>query len=76
MTYAEIYENDIMDCGLYDFEYADDGSNGEGICEYLDYDASYCSNSELSTARNGDMGQAHNRGLPLLDSKLLGSIRI
>ena len=56
VTYAEIYDNDIMDCGLYDFEYADDGANGEGICELVDYNPWYCGNIGVSLSQNGDHG--------------------
>lgn len=33
VTYAEIYHNDILNCGIYDFFFGDGGKNGEGICE-------------------------------------------
>lgn len=33
VTNAEIYENDIESCGLYDFVYNRGAKNGEGICE-------------------------------------------
>lgn len=33
VTNAEIYENDLTSCGLYDYEFKDGGENGEGICE-------------------------------------------
>ena len=39
VTYAVIEDNIIRDCGLLDFEY-DDGQNGEGVCEYKDYEHS------------------------------------
>ena len=46
VTHAEISENVISDCGLLDFtiDEASTGKNGEGICEYHDYDSSYSSN--------------------------------
>lgn len=35
VTNAEIHNNDIEHCGVYDFEYGqgEDRVNGEGICE-------------------------------------------
>lgn len=33
VTNAEIYENVVEMCGLYDFVFEDGGRNGEGICE-------------------------------------------
>lgn len=35
VTNAEIYENEIEDCGLYDYRFDSGGGNGEGICESL-----------------------------------------
>lgn len=37
VTNAEIYDNDIESCGLYDYEFNDGGENGEGICEWTLY---------------------------------------
>ena len=34
VTYADIDGNSILNCGLYDFVYGDEGKSGEGICEY------------------------------------------
>lgn len=34
VTNAEIYDNDIESCGLYDYEFDNGGKNGEGICEW------------------------------------------
>eukprot|EP00903_Cladosiphon_okamuranus_P020891 g19184.t1 len=31
VTYAEIYDNYIDDCGVYDFRFEDGGKNGEGV---------------------------------------------
>ncbi|CAN0114344.1 unnamed protein product, partial [Ectocarpus fasciculatus] len=31
VTYAELYNNDITDCGIYDFRLRGDGENGEGV---------------------------------------------
>ena len=56
VTHAEISENVISDCGLLDFtiDEASTGKNGEGICEYHDYDASYCCN--IAILRRGECG--------------------
>lgn len=34
VTYAEIYNNDLDYCGVYDYVYDAGGKNGEGICEW------------------------------------------
>lgn len=46
VTHAVIADNVISDCGLLDFEIDGDtySKNGEGICEYHDYDARYGGN--------------------------------
>lgn len=46
VTYADIDDNIISDCGLLDFEFDEDSTetNGEGICKYHDYDASWGGN--------------------------------
>lgn len=36
VTNAEIYENEVETCGIYDWEFNDggeNGKNGEGVCE-------------------------------------------
>lgn len=47
MTYADIVDNEVSDCGILDTVINpgnSGGTGGEGICEYLNYDASYGSN--------------------------------
>lgn len=49
VTYAEIYDNIIQDCGMEDYIFSGDGENGEGICEKDDCDVSRSNGSEVST---------------------------
>lgn len=34
VTKAELYDNEIFNCGVYDFIFNEGGYNGEGICEF------------------------------------------
>lgn len=33
VTYAEIYNNELSDCGVYDYVFDAGEKNGEGVCE-------------------------------------------
>lgn len=39
VTNAEVYGNEIKNCGMYDFVFNAGGKNGEGICEWPVYSA-------------------------------------
>lgn len=69
VTYADIDDNEISDCGIKDFVINDGEKekNGEGICEYHRYDASYDSNIEILPREAANLGNIYilvyiNRG--------------